>query len=112
MALIYKVLFSSISTFETPPGDAWVWIAFAPVWRLVAAFVVGKRDQEHANVLLKRLHAVSCEYIPFFTSDQLPHLPRPCYMCMAGQRLSCTYRANVGPSPNPSSFHPRIRRSM
>jgi hypothetical protein len=39
----------------------------------VAAFVVGKRDQEHANILLKRLHAVSCGYIPFFTSDQLPH---------------------------------------
>jgi IS1 family transposase/transposase-like protein len=54
-------------------GDAWVWIAFAPAWRLVAAFVVGQRDQEHANVLLKRLHAVSCGYIPFFTSDQLPH---------------------------------------
>ena len=50
-------------------GDAWVWIAFAPVWRLVAAFVVGKRDQEHANTLLERLHAVSCGYIPFFTSS-------------------------------------------
>src|SRR4029450_12036559 len=50
-------------------GDAWVWIAFAPAWRLVAAFVVGKRDQAHANVLLERLHAVSCGYIPFFTSD-------------------------------------------
>src|SRR6266567_8754445 len=35
-------------------GDAWVWIAFVPTWRLVAAFVVGKRDQEHANDLLKR----------------------------------------------------------
>jgi transposase-like protein len=27
-------------------GDAWVWIAFAPVWRLVLAFVVGKRTQK------------------------------------------------------------------
>lgn len=54
-------------------GDAWGWIAVVPAWRLVAAFVVGKRDQEHANDLLKRLHAVSCGYIPFFTSDQLPH---------------------------------------
>jgi IS1 family transposase len=35
--------------------------------------MVGKRDQEHANVLLKRLYAVSCGYIPFFTSDQLSH---------------------------------------
>jgi len=49
-------------------GDAWVWIAFAPAWRLAAAFVVGKRDQDNANVLLQRLHAVSCGSIPFFTS--------------------------------------------
>ena len=54
-------------------GDAWVWIAFAPAWHLVAAFVVGKRDQENANVLLERLQAVRCGYIPFFTSDQLPY---------------------------------------
>jgi len=39
-------------------GDAWVWIVFAPVWRLVAAFAVGKRDQESANVLLQHLQAV------------------------------------------------------
>ncbi len=36
-------------------GDAWVWAAFAPVWRLVVAFVVGKRTQEHANLLLERV---------------------------------------------------------
>ena len=46
-------------------GDAWVWIAFAPEWRLVAAFVVGKRAQENAHLLLKRLRAVTCGYIPF-----------------------------------------------
>jgi IS1 family transposase len=62
-------------------GDAWVWIAFAPAWRLVAAFVVGKRDQEHANVLLKRLHAGSCGYVPFFTSDQLPHYAQRAWRC-------------------------------
>jgi hypothetical protein len=54
-------------------GEAWVWIALAPAWRLGAAFVVGKRDQEHANVRLERLQAVSCGYLPVFTSDQLPY---------------------------------------
>jgi len=54
-------------------GDAWVWIAFAPEWRLVAAFVVGKRAQENADLLLKRLRAVTCGDIPCCTSDQLPH---------------------------------------
>jgi IS1 family transposase len=54
-------------------GDAWVWTAFAPEWRLVPAFVVGKRVQENADLLIQRLKAVSCGFIPFFTSDQLPH---------------------------------------
>jgi len=53
-------------------GDAWVWLAFAPVWRLVLAFVVGKRTQENANLLLERVVHVTDDHIPFFTSDQLP----------------------------------------
>lgn len=52
-------------------GDAWVWIAFAPVSRLVVAFVVGKRNQENADLLLKRVRHVTDSHIPFFTSDQL-----------------------------------------
>jgi IS1 family transposase len=53
-------------------GDAWVWVAFAPIWRLVLAFVIGKRDQENANLLLSRVVYVTDDHIPFFTSDQLP----------------------------------------
>jgi hypothetical protein len=34
-------------------GEAWMWTAFAPVWRRVLAFVVGKRTQESANLWLK-----------------------------------------------------------
>jgi IS1 family transposase len=52
-------------------GDAWVWIAFAPLWRLVVAFVVGKRSQASANLLLERVAQVTDDRIPFFTSDQL-----------------------------------------
>lgn len=52
-------------------GDAWVWVAFAPVWRLVLAFVVGKRTQASANLLLERVAAVTDDRVPFFTSDQL-----------------------------------------
>ena len=53
-------------------GDAWVWMAFAPVWRLVLAFVIGKRDQANADLLLARVAHVTDHHIPFFTSDQLP----------------------------------------
>lgn len=53
-------------------GDAWIWVAFAPCWRLVLAFVVGKRTQTEANLLLQRVVHVTDAHIPFFTSDQLP----------------------------------------
>ena len=53
-------------------GDAWVWIAFAPVWRLVLAFVIGKRDQAGADLLLARVAHVTDDTMPLFTSDQLP----------------------------------------
>lgn len=62
----------SAKTYCETYGDAWVWIAFAPVWRLVLAFVVGKRTQESANLLLDRVNYVTDAHIPFFTSDQLP----------------------------------------
>ena len=53
-------------------GDAWVWLAFASVWRVVLAFVVGKRTQASADLLLDRVNYVTDDHIPFFTSDQLP----------------------------------------
>ena len=53
-------------------GDAWIWVALAPAWRWVLAFVVGKRTQSSANLLLERVAHVTAEGIPFFTSDQLP----------------------------------------
>jgi hypothetical protein len=42
------------------------------VWCLVLAFVIGKRDQASADLLLARVAYVTDDYIPFFTSDQLP----------------------------------------
>lgn len=56
-------------------GDAWVWLAFAPAWRVVLAFVVGKRTQEQADLLLERVVHVTDDHIPFFTSDQLAEYP-------------------------------------
>jgi len=54
-------------------GDAWVWMAFSPVCKLVPAWVVGKRTLPHARRLVFRLKSASDGQIPFFTSDELPH---------------------------------------
>jgi IS1 family transposase len=53
-------------------GDAWGWIAFAPVWRFVLAFVIGKRDQAGADVLLARVAHVTDDSMPLCTSDPWP----------------------------------------
>lgn len=54
-------------------GDAWVWIAFSPLLKLVPAWVVGKRTLKDARKLIFRLKSVTDGHIPFFTSDDLPH---------------------------------------
>jgi transposase-like protein len=53
-------------------GAAWIGTAFAPVWRMVLAVVVGKRPQESAHLLLKRGAHVPAKRLPLFTSDQWP----------------------------------------
>ncbi len=81
-------------------GDAWVWIAFAPVWRLVVAFVVGKRTQASANLLLERLAHVTSASIPFFTSDQLREY-RTALLHVYGQWYQPARNGNRGCYPKP-----------
>jgi IS1 family transposase len=54
-------------------GDAWGWIAFSPVCKLVPAWVVGKRTLPHARRLLFRLKSATDGHILFCTSEALPH---------------------------------------
>jgi IS1 family transposase len=79
-------------------GDAWVWVAFAPVWRLVLAFVVGKRTQESANLLLERVVHVTDGQLPFFTSDQLAEY-RTALLHAYGQWYQPLRQGKRGPHP-------------
>jgi len=81
-------------------GDAWVWIAFAPVWRLVLAFVIGKRDQASAEVLLARVAHVTDDHIPFFTSDQLPQYQHA-ILSTYGEWYQPERQGTRGASPHP-----------
>jgi IS1 family transposase len=86
-------------------GDAWVWLAFAPVWRLVLAFVIGKRTQASANLLLARLVQVTDDRIPFFTSDQLPEYKNS-LLRTYGQWQRPARRGCRGPHPKPQRQPP------
>jgi len=54
-------------------GDTWVWIAFAPMSKIVPAWVAGKRTLRMGRQLVKSLKNRLDAHIPFFTSDDLPH---------------------------------------
>lgn len=54
-------------------GDAWVWIAFSPVFKIVPAGLVGKRTLRDARKLVFRLKSATAGHIPFFTRDEWPH---------------------------------------
>jgi IS1 family transposase len=86
-------------------GDAWIWMAFAPGWRMVLAFVVGKRIQENANLLLQRVAHVTDQGIPFFTSDQLPEY-RTALLQVYGQWVQPARNGHRGRFPGPRRLPP------
>jgi IS1 family transposase/transposase-like protein len=88
--------------YQETYGDAWVWLAFAPVGRLVLAFVVGKRNQASANLLLDRVAYVTDDQLPWFTSDQLPEY-RTALLHAYGMWYRPARQGSRGP-------HPRLRR--
>jgi IS1 family transposase len=85
-------------------GEAWVWVAFAPAWRLVMAFVVGKHTHVEANLLRERVAHVTTALIPFFTSDQLPEY-RTALLHVYGEWQQLPRRDRAGHSRSHAAFH-------
>lgn len=54
-------------------GDAWIWIAFDSIHKVVVAYTIGKRTLPKAKELLHTLRDCVSETIPYFTSDELDH---------------------------------------
>jgi IS1 family transposase len=66
----------------------------------VLAFVIGKRTQSNAELLLDRVAFVTDEHIPFFTSDQLPEYAAA-LLHTYGTWYQPTRRGTRGPIPKP-----------
>ena len=81
-------------------GDAWVWLAFAPVWRLVLGLVIGKHDQTYADRLLQQVAWVTDETVPFFTSDQWPAYTQA-LLNVYGEWYCPPRQGTRGPHPQP-----------
>lgn len=86
-------------------GDAWIWIAFSPVCKLVPAWVVGKRTLPHARRLVFRLKSASDGQIPFFTSDELPHYAEA-LLDVYGEQVQPQRKGTRGRFPKPYRVPP------
>ena len=86
-------------------GDACVWIAFSPVFKLVPAWLVGKRTLHDARKLIFRLKSATDEHIPFFTRDELPH-SADALLDVYGELQQPPRRGSRGPLPAPRKYPP------
>lgn len=86
-------------------GDAWVWIAFSPVCKLVPAWLVGKRTLRDARKLVFRLKLATDGHIPFFTSDELPHYA-DALLEVYGELQQPPRRGSRGRLPTPRKYPP------
>lgn len=94
-----------LEQLEAVYGDAWVWIVFSPVCKLVPAWVVGKRTLAHARRLVFRLKSATNGQIPFFTSDELPHYA-DALLDVYGQWVQPARHGTRGRFPNPRRVPP------
>lgn len=80
-------------------GDAWIWIAFDAVHKVVVAYVVGKRTQPHAVALLQEVKRVTVRIPSLFSSDQLDQY---------ASALLQVYGVSVTPPRKPGPGRPRL----
>jgi IS1 family transposase len=65
---------SAWEKIHTEYGDTWIWTVVDPFNKLVLAFLIGDREEEQAEGVLRRLVATLLEgCLPLLTSDHLPH---------------------------------------
>jgi IS1 family transposase len=81
-------------------GDAWIWIAFDAVNKVVLASVVGKRTAHHAVGLVEEVKRVTAHMPTLFSSDQLPQYAEA-LLQVYGNRLQPPRKPGPGRPPSP-----------
>ena len=87
-------------------GDAWIWIAFDAVTKIVLAYVIGKRTLSHAVSLLKEVKRVTANMPELFSSDQLDHYANA-LLQVYGNIMVPARKPGAGRPPNPRLVPPK-----
>jgi len=86
-------------------GDAWIWIAFDAVNKIVLAHVVGKRTLPHAIELLQEVKRVTVDMPVLFASDQLDQYQKAILHVYGIWEQPCR-KGKVGRMPSPRLVPP------
>ena len=99
----------NLSTFEKLQqvlGDAWIWIAFDAVNKIVPAYVVGKRTLPNAVALLENVKKRTAGIPELFSSDQLDHSANA-LLQVYGETVQPRRKPGPGRPPGPILVPPK-----
>jgi IS1 family transposase len=86
-------------------GDAWVWIAFDAINKIVLSYVVGKRTLPYALSLVKEVKRITTCMPDLFSSDQLDQYPNA-LLQVYGHLIHPERKPGPGRPPNPRLVPP------
>lgn len=86
-------------------GDAWIWIAFDAINKIVLAYIIGKRTLPHAISLLEEVKRITIRMPDLFSSDQLDQYTNA-ILQVYGKIEYPTRKPGPGRPPNPRLVPP------
>ena len=87
-------------------GDAWIWIAFDAVNKVVISHVIGKRTLPHAVSLLEKVKQATTCMPDLFSSDQLDQY-KNALLIVYGKRMQPERKPGPGRPPNVKLIPPK-----
>jgi len=81
-------------------GDAWIWIAFDAIDKIVIAYIIGKRTLDHAVSLLQDVKRITVQMPDLFSSDQLDQYTNA-LLQVYGKLVYPTRKPGPGRPPDP-----------
>jgi IS1 family transposase len=90
-------------------GDAWIWIAFDAINKIVLAYIIGKRTLPQAVSLLKEVKRITIGIPDLFSSDQLDQYTKA-LLQVYGKRVYPIRKPGPGRPPHPRLVPPEDLR--
>ena len=99
----------SVEKLQRLLGDAWIWVAFDAINKIVLAYIVGKRTLPHAVSLLEEVKRITIAIPDLFSSDQLDQYTKA-LLQVYGKMVYPTRKPGPGRPPNPRLVPPEDLR--